>query len=193
MRRLQREHLFTQIDASEHIWVHRHPQGGVVPLCARWKGQTLLPPETQTRPSVGCFTLINSALCVAKFWNSASAWKRHCKTLRIQFACPPQYVQQNWMCSTHIHEGGLAFRRLQQMRTRPLPFAVCKLVGCLQTRCKQMDRFACSWPIMTYYGWKWSKNWKQCRRVQNSAESASLRKKRGQERRCMRHLNVELY
>lgn len=66
MRRLQGEHLFTQINASKHIWVHGHPQGGAVPLCARWKGQTLSPPETETRPWVGCFTLINSALCVAK-------------------------------------------------------------------------------------------------------------------------------
>lgn len=42
----------------------RQPQGGVVALCLRWKGQTLLPREIQTWPSVGCSTVINSALCV---------------------------------------------------------------------------------------------------------------------------------
>lgn len=172
--------------------MHRHPQGGVVPLCARWKGQTFLPLETETRPSVGCFALINSALCVAKFWNSASARKRHCKTFRIQFASPPQYVQQTWMCNTHIHESGFTFRRLQQMGPRPFSFSVWNLAGCLATGCKLIDRFArnfCDWPVMFESDLRIEDSVES---EQNSAESSSFREKRVQEQPCFSHWNVKL-
>lgn len=64
------EHLFTQINASKHTRHTGEPRGGVVALCLRWKGQTLLPQEIQTWPAVGCSTVINSALCVSIFENS---------------------------------------------------------------------------------------------------------------------------
>lgn len=72
---------------------HWQPRGRVVALCLRWKGQTLLPQEVQTWPSVGSSTVINSAPCVSILENSASAANGFVKLSKL-YLCASRFINR---------------------------------------------------------------------------------------------------